>query len=90
MVFIIILIAILISAGIGLIAFGTVEDSDAALMAHGGTLLVVIGVIILAFVIDHNNPQPKAIDVYRGNTTLQITYQDSIPIDTTVVWRNEE
>lgn len=30
---------------------------------------------------------PSAIDVYRGKTTLQVTYKDSIPIDTTVVFK---
>ena len=30
---------------------------------------------------------PRAIDVYRGKTTLQITYKGSIPIDTTVVYK---
>lgn len=32
---------------------------------------------------------PKPIDVYRGNTTLQITYRDSIPIDSVVVFKNK-
>lgn len=31
---------------------------------------------------------PKAIDVYRGNTTLEITYKDSIPLDTVVVFKD--
>ena len=30
---------------------------------------------------------PTAIDVYRGNTTLKITYVDSIPQDTIVVFK---
>ena len=30
---------------------------------------------------------PKAIDVYRGRTTLEITYKDSIPIDSVVVFK---
>ena len=30
---------------------------------------------------------PQAIDVYRGKTTLQITYKDSIPVDTVVVFK---
>lgn len=30
---------------------------------------------------------PQAIDVYRGNTMLQITYKDSIPVDTVVVFK---
>ena len=33
--------------------------------------------------------QPKAIDVYRGKTTLEITYKNRVPIDSTVVWRNK-
>ena len=31
--------------------------------------------------------KPKAIDVYRGKTTLEITYKDKVPIDSTVVWK---
>lgn len=33
--------------------------------------------------------KPKPIDVYRGKTTLEITYKDGIPIDSTVVWKNK-
>ena len=29
----------------------------------------------------------KPIDVYRGNTTLEITYRDSVAIDSVVVWK---
>lgn len=32
--------------------------------------------------------QPKPIDVYRGKTTLKISYIDSIPQDTLVIWNN--
>lgn len=32
--------------------------------------------------------KPKAIDVYKGNTTLEITYKNKVPIDSTVVWKN--
>lgn len=31
--------------------------------------------------------EPTALDVYRGKTTLEITYRDSIAIDTTVVYK---
>ena len=30
---------------------------------------------------------PQAIDVYRKRTTLEITYKDSIPIDSVVVFK---
>ena len=33
--------------------------------------------------------KPRAIDVYKGRTTLEITYKDRVPIDTTVVWKNK-
>ena len=30
-----------------------------------------------------------AIEVYRGNTTLEITYRDSIPVDSVVVYKKD-
>ena len=33
--------------------------------------------------------KPQAIDVYEGETTLEITYKDKVPIDSTVVWKNK-
>ena len=34
--------------------------------------------------------EPRAIDVYNGTTTLEITYKDNIPVDSTVVWKNNK
>jgi TctA family transporter len=34
-----------------------------------------------------NDPTP--IDVYRGKTTLKISYVDTIPQDTLVIWKTE-
>ena len=33
--------------------------------------------------------KPKAIDVYRGKTTLEITYKNGIAVDSTVVFKNK-
>lgn len=30
---------------------------------------------------------PTAVDVYRGKTTLEITYRDSVAVDSVVVWK---
>lgn len=60
--------------------------------AVGSFLALCFGtffVLALCGVFNDKNPKPQAIDVYRGKTTLQITYQDSIPLDTTVVWKPE-
>lgn len=35
------------------------------------------------------NNMPTALDVYQGKTTLEITYRDSIPVDSVVVFKDE-
>ena len=44
--------------------------------------------IIIAFCLIINLRKPRAIDVYQGNTTLEITYKESTPIDSVVVWKD--
>ena len=34
--------------------------------------------------------KPTAIDVYKGKTTLEITYRDGVPVDSTVVWNYDK
>lgn len=36
-----------------------------------------------------NQDKPTAIDVYRGKTTLKITYVDSVAVDTVVVFKEQ-
>ena len=48
--------------------------------------LMVIEVYLLADII--GEPKPSAIDVYRGNTELEITSVNGTPIDTVVVFKN--
>ena len=38
---------------------------------------------------EYSNPSITPIDVYRGKTILEITYRDSIAIDSVVVWKEE-
>lgn len=50
---------------------------------------VVLSIVcggIISIIESYNKPQ--AIDVYRGKTTLQITYQDNIPVDSVVIFKN--
>lgn len=54
----------------------------------GNTMLsIILGALLLTF-IQVKIGSPEAIDVYRGNTELKITYIDTIPQDTVVVWKN--
>lgn len=51
-----------------------------------------LGVLLVCFAmgaIREIVPPMQPIDVYRGNTTLEITYRDSIPVDTVVVWKED-
>ena len=34
-----------------------------------------------------NYNEPTALDVYRGKTTLEITYRDSVAVDSVVVYK---
>ena len=46
-------------------------------------------IIVLALVMwgKPYQPSPNAIDVYRGRTTLEITYRDTVAIDSVVVFK---
>lgn len=49
-------------------------------------ILLTLGIIVSLIVI---SDIPQAIDVYRGNTTLEITYKNGVAIDSTVVFKNK-
>ena len=51
------------------------------------TLAVMLAYITMAVKYEHQMINP--IEVYRGNTELQITYEGDTPIDSTVVWKNK-
>lgn len=84
-------ILLLVSA-VFLIAFvftiSKYEDSAISMAISGSTITVFIvaGICILD---SRCNPSIKPIDVYRGKTTLEITYRDSVAVDSVVVWKEE-
>ena len=50
----------------------------------------IVGVLVLVGYFTWENDSnniPTALDVYRGKTTLEITYRDSVAIDSTVVYK---
>lgn len=48
----------------------------------------LLGAITVAS-INTAKPMPTALDVYRGKTTLEITYRDGVAIDSVVVFKNK-
>lgn len=65
----------------------TKDDSNryfSAILLLISTIMIVI--ILLSY---ENRNTPTALDVYKDKTTLEITYRDSIPVDSVVVWKPE-
>lgn len=48
-----------------------------------GGISATIGIFIFALCVN----KPTALDVYRGKTTLEITYRDSVAVDSVVVYK---
>ena len=82
-----ILICILIILGFH-ISNNSTEDFDiGAIIGYFMTILVIIEVYLLSNITE--KPTPSAIDVYRGNTELEITSVNGVPTDSVVVFKEK-
>lgn len=52
-------------------------------------ITITVCSIIAMFLMFTHLSKPKPIDVYRGNTALEITYKDNVPIDSVVIWKGK-
>ena len=52
-------------------------------------ITVAVCSVIAMFLMFTHLSKPKPIDVYRGNTALEITYKDNVPIDSVVIWKGK-
>lgn len=52
-----------------------------------GAVVGVFIAVIVDVILVEENPPIRPIDVYRGRTTLEITYRDSVAVDSVVVWK---
>ena len=86
-----ILVAVLLI--IGILLYDTNNDYDCIIIPTGvicGGITLVLGILVI--VDSYTGPNPKAIDVYRGNTELQINQKvvnnTVVSQDSIVVWRH--
>lgn len=76
--------------GLGIILIGAIfltkewVKTGVTLVAIGG-ILGIIGAI--GHQVELDKVIPTALDVYRGKTTLEITYVDSVAVDSVVVYK---
>lgn len=61
-------------------------------VSRSAFLLGTIGAYILSggIMMHGESYKPKAMDVYQGKTTLEITYKDGVAIDSVVVFKNKK
>lgn len=83
------LIVLLFLALIGIIVIVCVTDISGAEMFFI-SLCTGVAIVAITGMINLKNPQPTAMDVYRNKTELQITYRDTVAIDSTVVFKNNK
>ena len=87
----VILIGILICVLVILTAFvGRISSCDfdtGVIMGGGIAILMTIEVYLLADII--GKPKPSALDVYRGNTELEITSVNGVPTDSVAVFKEK-
>lgn len=80
----------IVAAIIFIVANLLAKDFDVFICDFFINIVVIVLIFIgITLIVESVSPTPQAIDVYRGNTTLQITYRDSIPIDSVVVFKPE-
>lgn len=63
------------------------KNDEAATGSLFGCVLFALGFTMILSLCEVVNNPPGAIDVYRGKTILEITWRDSIPVDTVVIWK---
>ena len=62
------------------------RKSGSSIIGCLGGIIFSIGVFEGCYYTD----EPTALDVYQGKTTLEITYKDSVAIDTVVVFKDKK
>ena len=56
-------------------------------LAYSSITCFVVGFILFICCAIDKETNPTAIDVYRGKTTLEVTYKNGVAIDSTVVFK---
>lgn len=61
--------------------------NDDGIFVFIGGLSLTLAALMVTGILESKSPIPTTLDVYRGKTTLEITYRDSVAIDSTVVYK---
>ena len=79
---------VILTLAFGVLTIVTVVLGEAHDKVGMSIAIMVCAILFGAFlVMTMIQSEPTALDVYRGKTTLEITYRDSVAIDSTVVYK---
>lgn len=86
------MVAVLVLSVIGFILAFTffiigVSDDDNESAFSTSVVVSTIIFLVIIIIVCLEDKEPKALDVYQGRTTLEITYRNSIPVDSVVVFK---
>lgn len=70
-----------------LLYIANINVNNETLRCLVGTLLIIFSSLLGISISEYLTIPP--IEVYRGNTELEITYKNTMPIDTVVVWKEQ-
>ena len=85
---IILFLLLLIVVFLMMCVFETTTSNKTTDQLRNNLCYIVILTICLFGILILLSNIPRAIDVYRGKTDLQITSVNGIPKDSTVIWKN--
>ena len=79
------IIGVIISVGV-MVFFAFLDNDSVEYLIWGGICIMAL-FASLCVIVESIAPSPTALDVYRGKTTLEITYRDSVAVDSVVVYK---
>lgn len=72
---------------LSIIYFAQKGNEEAISTANIGGMIAIFTILGIFCFGEHFSPTISPMDVYRGKTNLEITYKDSVAIDSVVVWK---
>ena len=81
------LIGVIVIFNVIAICATKIEEEGNISLAGVLLILAFIGLVFICVYIDNT---PTAIDVYKGNTELRITYEGKVPVDSVVIYKKEK
>ena len=84
---ILIIIGIVISFILFFIGLWRANDDSKSDLCLGAAFGIIVMYLFIILEDSTKTNTPTALDAYRGKTTLEITYRDSVAIDSTVVYK---